>query len=247
MVGWVDWHTGGMRSVHRPSSLTDQAVESIRVAIISGDLVPGELYTATELGNQLNVSRTPIREALQELARRGLVQIERNRGVRILSTSLQSLIEVFQIRLMLEVPLARRATQLKTVATAAAVEEAYEAFRRAAENGDPELVLRADRDFHRTLLAGAGNDKATQLLSEQRDFVLQTGVGTVPTSRTAQECFEDHRDIMEAFRQGRDAEVGSALARHISHTATMLITQETRDRPEFADARSAEAIDWLVH
>lgn len=236
-----------MESVQRASSLTDQAIESIRASIVSGDLVPGELYTATELGQQLNVSRTPIREALQELARRGLVRIERNRGVRILSTSLQSLVEVFQIRLMLEAPLARRATQLKDPAFAAAVEESYESFRQAAASGLPDRVLRADRDFHRTLLSGAGNSTATQLLSEQRDFVLNTGVGTVPTSRTAQECFEDHADIMGAFRAGHPQEVAEAVARHISHTATMLIAQESRDRPEFGAVGATDDIDWLVH
>jgi DNA-binding GntR family transcriptional regulator len=241
------WHTGVMRTVQRASSLTDQAVEAIRASILSGDLVPGELYTASELGRQLNVSRTPIREALNELARRGLVEIEKNRGARILSTSLQSLVEVFQIRIMLEVPLARRATQLKDAETTAAVEVAYEAFRLAAEDGDPERVLRADRDFHRILLSGARNMKATVLLNEQRDFVLSTGVGTVPTSRSPQECFDDHRDIMDAYRDGRDADVATAVARHIRHTAHMLIAQETRDRPDFADENSAEAIDWLIH
>jgi DNA-binding GntR family transcriptional regulator len=236
-----------MKSVERPLSLTEQAVESIRSSILSGDLSPGRLYTATELGQQLKVSRTPIREALNELARRGLVEIVPNRGARIRSTSVETLLEIFQVRLMLEVPLARRATQLKDETTSAAVEEAYEGFRLAALDGDPGLVLRADRDFHRALLAGARNAKANQLLREQRDFVLSTGRGTVPTSRTPQECFDDHRDIMAAFRAGRSAEVGEAVARHIGHTATMLIRQETKDRPEFSTLDADAAIGWLVH
>lgn len=236
-----------MKSVERPLSLAEQAVESIRSSILSGDLSPGRLYTATELGQQLKVSRTPIREALNELARRGLVEIVPNRGARIRSTSVETLLEIFQVRLMLEVPLARRATQLKDETTSAAVEEAYEAFRLAALDDDPGLVLRADRDFHRALLAGARNTKANQLLREQRDFVLSTGMGTVPTSRTPQECFDDHQDIMAAFRSGRSAEVGEAVARHIGHTATMLIGQETRGRPEFATLDADAAIGWLVH
>lgn len=175
------------------------------------------------------------------------MRTERNRGVRIPSTSLQSLVEVFQIRLMLETPLASRATQLKDPAFSAAVEESYEAFRRAAESGESGRVLRANRDSHCTLLREASNAKANQLLSEQRNFVLNTGVGTVPTSRTPLECFEDHLDIMVAFREGRPQDVSAAVVQHISHTATMLIAQESRDRTEFGDAGSAEAIEWLVH
>jgi DNA-binding GntR family transcriptional regulator len=236
-----------MNFVDRPLSLTEQAVEVLRSSIVSGDLVPGRLYTATELGRELNVSRTPIREALHELARRGLVEIVPNRGARIRNTSVTALLEIFQVRLMLEVPLARRATQLKDEAASAAVENAFEAFRLAALDGDPNEVLRADRDFHQALLGGARNEKAKQLLREQRDFVLSTGVGTVPTSRTPQECFEDHRDIMEYFRAGLATEVGTAVARHISHTAKMLIKQETQRRPDFAKVDVEDAIDWLLH
>ena len=236
-----------MDFVDRPLSLTEQAVEVLRSSIVSGDLVPGRLYTATELGREINVSRGPIREALHELARRGLVEIVPNRGARIRNTSVSALLEIFQVRLMLEVPLARRATQLKDEATSAAVEEAFEAFRLAALAGDPNKVLRADRDFHQALLGGAHNEKAKQLLQEQRDFVLSTGVGTVPTSRTPQECFDDHRDIMEHFRAGSAAQVGTAVARHIGHTAKMLIKQETQRRPDFAKVDVEDAIDWLVH
>lgn len=236
-----------MQHVERPQTLTEQATESLKNAILAGDLVPGQLYTAGELGKQLNVSRTPIREALQELARRGLVEIEKNRGMRVRSTSVESLMEVFQVRLMLEVPLARRAVELATPEFVDDVEAAYESFRVAAEGGDPDAVLRADRDFHRALLAGAGNDRARTVLQEQRDFVLSTGMGTVPHSRTALECFEDHADIMGAVRN-RDVEaVGRAVARHISHTAKMLIRQETRSRPEFAAVDADAAIDWLLH
>lgn len=236
-----------MDTVSRGVSLTDQAVESIRRAVIAGDLVPDRLYTGSELARQLGVSRTPIREALQVLSRRGMVRIEKNRGVRVVNTSVRSLIEVFQVRLMLEVPMSRRATQLKTDSSSTEFEAAVDLFREAAESGEPDAVLRADRDFHRALMAGAGNDKARELLQEQRDFVLSTGVGTVPTSRTAMECFEDHADIIAAYRQGDSVAVGRAVSRHIANTARILIRQETRNRPEFGEVDADEAIDWLTN
>lgn len=235
-----------MKTVDRSLSLTDQAVESIRASIMGGDLIPGQLYTATDLGQKIGVSRTPVREALLELARRGLVEIVPKRGARILNTSGQALMEIFQVRLMLEVPLARRAAELKDSEATARVEAAYADFRLAAEEGDASKVLRADRDFHRALLAGAHNAKANQLLGEQRDFVLSTGVGTVPTSRTPMECFDDHADIMEAYRAELPAAVGEAMARHIAHTAEMLMHQEARKRPEFTQVDVVEGVRWLI-
>jgi DNA-binding GntR family transcriptional regulator len=234
-----------MRSVNTQESLTDQVARELRQAILTGDLIPGELYTASQLGEQLRVSRTPIREALRELARLGLVVIEKNRGMRVVPTSVESFIEVFQVRIMLEVPLAERAAALSTSNGHGSVTSAFEAFQSAAEAGDIDTVMRRDRDFHDSLLNCARNQRATTLVREQRDFVLSTGVGTVPESRTAMECFEDHIDIFEAFVAGDAPGTGEAMHRHIVHTTEMLLDQERRKRPEFAEIDIADEIGWL--
>lgn len=236
-----------MENIRRTRNLTDQAFELLRKAIIAGDLKPGELYTASQLGMQIGVSRTPVREALLELSRLGLVEIVKNRGMRVITTEIEGLIQGFEVRLMLEVPLARRATELRDDTTIAAVKATFEEFRQAATRDNAEATLRADRDFHGTLLLGSGNAKAVRLLHEQRNVVLMGGIGTVPTSRGALECFEDHLDIYDAFIRGDVEGVGRAMTRHITHTAHMLIAQEIRSRPEFAEADATERLDWLTH
>lgn len=234
-----------MKSVNRNATLTEQAVDSIRLEIVKGSLVPGQLYTGSEVALRLGVSRTPVREALMELARRGMVRIEDKKGFHVLNTSVETLIQVFQVRVMLEVPLSRLATMRKNPSSSIQFEASVEDFRAAAESGDPDSVLRADRDFHQTLLAGSGNEKALTMLQEQRDFVLSTGVGTVPTSRSAMECFEDHADIISAYREGNAQAVARAVFRHITNTARILIHQETKNRPEFAMADVEQAFAWL--
>lgn len=232
-----------MKEIIRPVSLTEQATQLIHEAIISGDLVPGELYSAAEMGKKLGVSRTPIREAFLELERRGLLQIVKKRGARVVSTSIESLLEVFQVRLMLELPLARQGVLEATEESIAAVEVAYSNFADAVEQNDAGLVLHADRDFHTALLAGAGNERAKQILREQRDFVLNTGVGTVPISRTPEECFADHADIIDAFRASDADGTAQALGRHIIHTAAMLVQQETGSGGD----KAREHLEWLIH
>lgn len=234
-----------MESVNRNATLTEQAVDSIRLEIIKGSLIPGQLYTGSEVARKLGVSRTPVREALMELARRGMVRIEDKRGFRVLKTSLDALLQVFQVRIMLEVPLSRLATLNKNDSTSAEFESAVAQFLTAAESGDPNAVLRADRDFHQTLLSGSGNEKALVILQEQRDFVLSTGVGTVPTSRSAMECFNDHADIISGYREGDPQAVGRAVFRHIANTAQVLIQQETVNCPEFATGDVEQSFAWL--
>lgn len=230
------------------SSMTGRVLDQLRAAITSGELEAGRLYSAAALGEQLGVSRTPIREASHELARLGLVEIERNRGIRIVATSVEALLQGFEVRLMLEVPLARRAARhaQDDPGIRRRLTEVHERFREAATADDAELTLRTDRDFHTVLLELSGNDRATGVLREQRDMVLESGVGTVPTSRTPLQCFEDHADIYAAFMTGDEAATGAAMSRHIINTATLLIAQESRRRSEFHDHGVADRLRGLL-
>ncbi len=197
---------------------------------MGGELKPGELYSATQLGDWLGVSRTPIREAVQQLAKTGLVVVERNKGIRVRSTTLEDLIEGFQVRLMLEVPVARQAAAVRADADIERVRAAYEAFRQIAETGDPAATLRADRDFHLALLTTSGNHRVVKILEDLRNVVLLTGVETVPKSRSSREAFADHADIYEAFVAGEAEKAGQAMRRHIVNTARMLILREAHER-----------------
>jgi DNA-binding GntR family transcriptional regulator len=217
-------------NLERADNLTDQAITRLRTAILGGELKPGELYSATQLGEWLGVSRTPIREAVQQLAKTGLVVVERNRGIRVRSTTLEDLIEGFQIRLMLEVPAARRATAVRTDADVQRVKEAFEAFQQISEIGEPAATLRADRDFHLALLTTSGNHRVVKILEELRNVVLLTGVETVPRSRSSREAFEDHRDVYEAFVAGDAEKAGQAMRRHIVNTACLLVLRESHER-----------------
>src|SRR5919109_1592521 len=100
--------------VGRAPSLNDQVVEAVRAAIHSGDLAPGELYSAYQIADRLGVSRSPVREALLRLAETGLVRMERNRGFRIVAPAAHDIAEIFAVRLLLEVPASGQAARHRT-------------------------------------------------------------------------------------------------------------------------------------
>lgn len=235
-----------VNSIERAPRLTEQATELLRRAIITGDLAAGERYSATELGARMGVSRTPIREAAIELSRLGLVEVEPNKGIRILPTSAGALVRSFEVRLMLEVPLTKKATLRADDEGRARVGAAFEEFRAAAETGEAAPTLAADLAFHTALLALADNATAASLVAQQRNLVLHTGVETVPTSRTAMECFEDHRDIFDAFTAGDADAAAAAMQRHIVGTARLLVAQEARKRPAFDAVDLHDALAWLI-
>jgi DNA-binding GntR family transcriptional regulator len=104
-----------MERLAQTASVNARVLSSLRAAVITGELAPGSLYSVQTLADQLGVSRTPVREALIKLAQQGMVRFERNRGVRVLLTSLHDLEEVFALRLLLEPPAVQRAvTRLDT-------------------------------------------------------------------------------------------------------------------------------------
>lgn len=229
-----------MEPVELAQTLTDQILSRLRAAILSGELAPGKQYSASSLAAQFGVSRTPVREALLELERAGMVRIDKNRGVRIIPTALDEVVECFQVRLMLESPAAARAAEMVDDVTFESVQARFDAMQQAADRDDAEATLRADRDFHLELLALAGNRKLVTVLEDLRNLVLARGVATAPNARSCQEVVDDHRDILEAIRVKNPAAAADAMRRHILNTATLLIRREAEDHPEI-DPNDLEA------
>src|SRR5579884_691600 len=90
--------------VLRTETLRSQAIQAIRAAIITGDLAPGEVHSARELATTFGVSATPVREAMLDLAREGLVEPVQNKGFRIVEISEADVGELVQLRMFVEIP-----------------------------------------------------------------------------------------------------------------------------------------------
>ena len=201
-------------------------LEVVRASIIGGELVSGGLYSVAELAEKLEVSRTPVREALIELATRGMVRFERNRGVRILGTSIHDLEEIFEIRLMLEVPAAHRAAGRMLPVEVKGLRSRLASMERAAEAGDVARLWVYDRQFHRALLVASGNHRLADYVDTLRDMVLVRGVTTAGRARSLETIVAEHRAILERVEAGDPEGTATALRAHIEQTARLLIAQE---------------------
>lgn len=201
-------------------------LEVVRASIIGGDLAPGELYSVADLAETLHVSRTPVREALIELATRGMVRFERNRGVRILGTSINDLEQIFEIRLMLEVPAARRAVSRMPPDDVKAMRGHLASMERAADAGDVARLWVHDRQFHRALMNASGNRRLAEYVDTLRDMVLVRGVTTAGRARSLEAIVGEHRAILERVEAGDAEGTAAALRAHIEQTARLLIAQE---------------------
>ena len=208
-----------LEPIAAPQTLASHARTAVLAAIGDGRLEPGALHSVAQLAEQLGVSRTPVREALLMLEREGRVRFERNRGVRILAPSAHDIAEVFELRLLLEVPSTVSAAG-RVDLDALAVE--LDGMSAAAETGDEGAFMDHDERFHALILAASGNRRLVTAVAALRDAVRGRGASTVGRSRSLQELEAEHAAILDALRAGDGDRAGAAMRYHLRRTGDLL-------------------------
>ncbi|WP_197320896.1 GntR family transcriptional regulator [Saccharomonospora sp. NB11] len=221
-----------MRQIDTDRNLARTILDELRGAIVSGELVPGTLYSVHDLAARLGVSRTPVREALIQLAERGMVRFERNRGIRVLQTSLHDLEEVFAMRLLLEVPATFRATSQRTPGLAEQLATHLDAMRRAERERDESAFMAADRKFHEAINVASGNLRLARYVDSLRDMVFLRGSSTVDRSRSLADILAEHEAIADLVAAGKPGEAAEAMREHLLTTARLIIAQESAESGE---------------
>lgn len=216
-------------------SLTDQVMAAIRDAVRSGALVPGELYSTYQVADLLGVSRSPVREALVRLADVGMVQLERNRGFRVVLPEPRQIAEIFHLRLLLEVPAARRAAQRPSTGLKAALTRELDEMRAAARAHDERLFMQHDQRLHDLILDVSGNERLTGLIDGLRDVTRLLGASTVDRSRSLADIAAEHEPIVAAVLAGDADGAAAAQHRHITHTGRLLVAQAVGENAEDLD------------
>jgi DNA-binding GntR family transcriptional regulator len=184
---------------------------SIKHALLTGELRPGQSLVETELAEQLGVSKTPVREALKTLAGSGLVVMLPYKGATVREVDRTLARNVYDLRLLLEPVAAGRATHSRHALEEAAA--ALDAADRAEDAADRSL---ANRAFHRALYAECGNPLLVKSLDELRDQTALVSSAAWSRRPTWAQEAREHREILGAAEDG-DAEGVRILMRgHIS-------------------------------
>ncbi|GAU67120.1 putative GntR family transcriptional regulator [Streptomyces sp. NBRC 110611] len=143
-------------------SVRAQVLSALRHALVAGELLPGEVYSAPALAERYGVSATPVREAMQQLAGEGAVEVVPNRGFRVAEHNSRDLAELAEVRAMLEVPAIVRLARALPPERWEELRPLADAGVAAAAGGDRVGYAEADHDFHRALLSFTGNRRLTE-------------------------------------------------------------------------------------
>ncbi|MFE0926377.1 GntR family transcriptional regulator [Streptomyces mutabilis] len=198
------------------SSVRGQILEALRTALMAGELRPGEVYSAPALGERFGVSATPVREAMQQLAVEGAVEVVPNRGFRVVRRGDRELAELAEVRALLEAPVWLRLARTVPPERWARLRPLAEATVRAASSGCPATYAEADRAFHRAVLALAGNEQLVGIAGDLHRRAQWPPAGT-PAARGRADLIADaheHTALLDALIAGDQDVVRALVGEH---------------------------------
>lgn len=195
--------------------LREVAYERLKDAIKHADLQPGEPLSETRISETLGISRTPVREALQQLSKEGLVQIVPGRAVTIPSPSMQDVFSVVHVRSLLEPELVRLVSESASGRDLTELRESLETMEQAAENDDRVTWSRADTRFHDLLSDLCPNELLGQMVLEMRNRMHHLTIDSQTSASRIRECTQEHRDVVEAIASHESQQAERTMRHHL--------------------------------
>jgi DNA-binding GntR family transcriptional regulator len=203
-----------------PATRAQEIYETLRTEIIQGDLRPNERITELDLAARLRVSRTPVREALQMLARDNLI-VSRRRGWVVYEFSLAEIRQLSQIRAALEGYAAGLAARHATADEIAALEEAYSRDLQEVRSERQRIVVANER-FHHEVNRLSGNPLLVTTIENTRRYYFNYQAASLYSDEELWRSMSDHDFIMSALRRG-DSETAERVARrHVEELIEIL-------------------------
>lgn len=195
--------------------LVDRLRNTLEDEIVTGRIAPGARLDEVSLATRFAVSRTPIREALNQLSTSGLIEMRPRRGAIVTPVTTEDLVEMFETMAEMEAVCGRLATRRMTEDERKGLLSAHEACRHAAETEDTHLYYEQNVQFHRAIYMGCHNrfliNEVRQLRRRLRAYRrLQLRVrGRIAVS------YDEHQAIVDAIMAGDEARAEGALRAHV--------------------------------
>lgn len=194
---------------------------ALRADICSGKLAPGAVLRQAELAEQFGTSRIPVREALNSLQAEGLVQIEPNRGSYVTTLGADELHELFDLRVLLETDLLRRAVPLHTERTLRRLESVQHELDGETE---PLEWLRLDRAFHDGLYAPSGRPRSLQMVASLRAAVERFYLAQLGPEARRPGWNDEHQRLIALVRAGDADGACAMLEGHLRETEKLAVS-----------------------
>ena len=195
--------------------LRDLVFKTLREAIITGDLKPGERLMEIKLANELGVSRTQVREAIRKLELEGLVIMTARKGAEVAPINEKDLREVLEIRKALEGLACQLACKYADDVSIEKLREANKEVEKAVKEENVEMIIRTDVDFHEVIYEITKNQRLIQMLHQLKEHIFRYRAEYIKEMKNRRTIVDEHNRIIEAIVDANVRNAKREIERHI--------------------------------
>ncbi|MBR5127365.1 MAG: GntR family transcriptional regulator [Roseburia sp.] len=210
--------------------LRDVVFQTLRGAILKGELKPGERLMELQLAAKLGVSRTPIREAIRMLEQEGLAVTIPRRGAEVAKMTEKDMQDVLQVREALDELAASIACECMTDEELESLKQAMVAFEKATATKDIKQIADTDMVFHDIIYQATRNPKLVNILNNLREQMYRYRVEYLKDEKNYPVLQQEHREMVQGFVEKNKNLVTDSMRRHVENQAvavkTMIQNQE---------------------
>lgn len=222
----------GTRNINS-ETYAGQTYNLLRTAILKRELKEGEVYSQDQVSAMLNISRTPVREALLALQKEGYVRFLRGRGFEVVPYDAKDAMNIAETRLIVEKAAARLAAQRVREEQILTMEKNLNMQQVCVENKnmfDVQFYLQLDDSFHLQILEASSNSHLYKITEDMRSQWIRVGYSILQYSENRLDIYREHQGIFSAIK-ARDGEAAEqAMELHMSNTQKRNLAKENRRR-----------------
>ncbi len=211
------------RHMDKPQELKDWAYDSIKKAVLNGEIPPGQQLHVEELAEKMKISRTPIRDALIMLEHEGLISVASRVGFFVKGITKQELEELFELRELLESYAAEKAAGNFTPKDLEEMGALLKEGGDAVGCGDLPRFLRTEIELHSSIQAHAQNKYLLRMIESLKDLTYRERLLSVTSTENVKESLREHERIVNAFKQNDGRQAAEMMREHIGNVKNRLL------------------------
>lgn len=204
--------------IETPVSIRQKVYDHLRNEILSNRIPAGSRLVEGRLAKQINVSRTPIREALHTLEMEGLIESIPRVGYRVRELRWEDVEELCEIRAVNEILAARWAMKRITPQELAAMKQNIDTAEAEIKAGQPEMFVERDAEFHELLVKASGSERLLELCQMLRRHMLRYRVESLYVSENGLRAVSGHRRVLECLAKKDNSGIEAAIREHLEQS-----------------------------
>ncbi len=210
-------------SLNNVFSLSKRIFASIEDDILSGKYISGEKISESKLANELGVSRTPVREALNQLANEGLVELVPNRGALVKGISNDDIKEIYEIRAVIEGLAAKWATENITEQEISELKDSIDLEEFYTNKGELGNLMMIDSSFHEGIYRASKSRPMMYMLKTFHQYVRKARNMSLSVPGRAKKAFDEHTAILSAIIKGEGNRASELTTKHVRNAKKNLV------------------------